>query len=474
MTQLFNTLLNVGLTPRLSENEYRRVRVTNVVALFNSLAALAFVIVFAAMWAQNVLVIAIIAFAGFKGALFANKMEAYGLAKGMVFHFTNWAIFIAALILPEELHISLLFYILICQPWIILDHRTQRFRVILHSTIVALSFVTVELFHESLNLTYLQPVTLTETTKMIINGLIYLTNFVFINIVLSVIINGYFEYAESLQESLSNSQLLVLEKEEAQANVELANQDLKRSLSELEQLAYASSHDLKMPLRGIISFSQLIKKRHGADLKPDAVEYLDYIIREGKRQFEQIDGLLAYLKAGKAHEKTITRVDAYAIISRVVMALKGVIESKGVIIKMDMLPYVYMAESDFEQIIFNILSNAIKFTHPDRQPVVEISGKVKHDIVEYRISDNGLGFEMEYHDQLFGIFKTLSHEHRETGSGIGLSVCKKIVNNYGGEIWAESTPNKGATFYFTLPRKQIKDSTHDQSSQKTKKEHAHT
>lgn len=473
MKNIFSAFLNAGLTPDLSDNEYRRVRATNIVALFNSLVALAFIIIFAVIWAQNVLIIALIAFAGFKGAILANKMEAYGLAKSLVFHFTNWGILIADLILPQQLHIGLLYYILICQPWILHDHRTERRKIITYSTIVAMSFLTVALFHDAIDLTHLQPIILTQTTTVVINGLIYLANFIFINIVLSVIINGYFEYAESLQDALANSQLLVLEKEEAQANVELANQDLTRSLSELEQLAYASSHDLKMPLRGIISFSQLIKKRHAADLKPDAVEYLDYIIREGKRQFEQIDGLLAYLKAGKAHEKTITRVDAYAIISRVVTALKGVIESKQVIIKMDLLPYVYMAEFEFEQIIFNILSNAIKFTHPDRQPVVEISGVIKDDQVEYRIADNGLGFEMEYHDQLFGIFKTLSHEHRETGSGIGLSVCKKIVNNYGGEIWAESEPNKGATFYFTLPRKQTKVSPHDSSSAPTPEEYAY-
>ena len=242
------------------------------------------------------------------------------------------------------------------------------------------------------------------------------------------------------------------EKEEDQKNIEIANKELKRSLNQLEQLAYASSHDLKMPLRGIVSFSQLLKRRYGKQLDEEGNEYLDYIVKEGKRQFEQIEGLLNYLKADQ-EDKDIRPVDTNIILNEILTSLRGVIQEKNIDIIGNDLPTILCDSNDIEQVLYNLVSNAVKFTHPFRSSTINIQAIEKNGFYEFSIKDNGVGFDMQYHEQLFGIFKTLSSEDRQKGSGIGLSICKKIIRNYDGKIWAESEIDVGSTFYFTFPVK---------------------
>jgi light-regulated signal transduction histidine kinase (bacteriophytochrome) len=129
-----------------------------------------------------------------------------------------------------------------------------------------------------------------------------------------------------------------------------------------------------------------------------------------------------------------------------------VIEEKNINIFTSVLPNVMCDANDFKQVMYNLISNAVKFSNPTQQSVIRIQCLSKEDFYEFSVKDNGIGFEMKYHDQLFGIFKTLSSEDRQKGSGIGLSLCKKIINNYGGQIWAESVIGQGSTFYFTIPK----------------------
>lgn len=343
-----------------------------------------------------------------------------------------------------------LIFLTICHPWLLYNIQKYLGLILFHViTIIAFFFIVEYRHHWFDQFDYLNP-QLSEPTIDIINMAIFITAFITINILIGFIISEYTKYTIQLNNALKKSQDLVHEKEETQKEIELTNKELKRSLTELEQLAYASSHDLKMPLRGIVSFSQLMKRRYGSQLDKDGNEYLDYIVKEGKRQFEQIEGLLNYLKADQ-EEKNIKEINPNEILNDILVSLRGVVEEKSIQIIKNDLPNIYCDASDFEQVMYNLLSNAVKFSDPFKKSTISIQAIQNNGFYEFSIKDNGLGFEMEYHEQMFGIFKTLSSADRQKGSGIGLSICKKIVNNYGGKVWAEAIPNEGSTFYFTFP-----------------------
>jgi len=450
LIKLITKTINIGVEDEFDAYENRRIQIANVIGLFSSIASFPFAIMFFLTKAYLLGTIATFSVILYGSIIWFNYKNQSITSRFIIIQSSSILVLIASVLMPEGTWMHALFFLIICHPWLLYNVEKNLGIVLFHAFNTLLFFVLVEFHFELFDfLDFLRPAFISEYVN-IINLAAFITTFITINVLIGFIITEYTKYGRRLNESLSASQNLVKEKETAQEDLEIANKELKRSLNQLEQLAYASSHDLKMPLRGIVSFSQLLKRRYSDKLDKDGNEYLDYIVKEGKRQYEQIEGLLNYLKADQ-EEKNITAVNPNDILNDILTSLRGLIEEKEIEIIKQNLPTVQCDASDLEQVFYNLVSNAVKFTHPTRKAKIQISAIEENDFYKFSVKDNGVGFDMEYHEQMFGIFKTLSSEDRQKGSGIGLSICKKIIQNYDGKIWAESKIDVGSAFYFTLP-----------------------
>jgi PAS domain S-box-containing protein len=237
---------------------------------------------------------------------------------------------------------------------------------------------------------------------------------------------------------------------ERTAELNLSNIRLKQSNKDLEQFAYVASHDLQEPLRTIVGFSQLLKRRYGNMLGKDADEYIEFIVDAGKRMQAQIQDLLQYSRVSTKGKK-MTWVKSGAVLEDAINYMQRSINRSGAIITHDQLPVVLADASQLEQVFQNFLSNAIKFSKVGILPEIHVSAKSLGDRWQFSVKDNGIGIEPQYFDRIFIIFQRLHTNKEIAGTGIGLAICKRIIERHGGEIWAESEPMEGSTFYFTLP-----------------------
>jgi PAS domain S-box-containing protein len=228
--------------------------------------------------------------------------------------------------------------------------------------------------------------------------------------------------------------------------------DLKRSNDELEQFAYVASHDLQEPLRTIASFTQLLERRYKCKLDSDADEFMDYIVDASFRMKDQIEGLLEFSRVA-THEKTFEQVNMNDILKYALNNLKTLIEENNAKITNDPLPLLMGDADQLQRVFQNIISNAIKFKKEGESPKVHISVQRNDENNEYvfSIADNGIGIEKQYMERIFVIFKRLHTQDEYKGTGIGLSIVKRIIERHNGRIWVESDLGKGSTFYFTLP-----------------------
>ncbi len=254
-----------------------------------------------------------------------------------------------------------------------------------------------------------------------------------------------------------------LERRVAERTAALAERarELTRSNTELQQFAYVASHDLQEPLRMVASFTQLLAKRYRDKLDDDARDFINYAVDGATRMQTLISDLLFYSRVGtqgKAFETT--RCDA--LMERVLDSLKIVIKETGAVITRDPLPTILGDPAQIGQLFQNLLTNAMKF-HGDGAPRIRISVEQDGSNWKISVSDNGIGIQPEHADRIFVIFQRLHTKTEYPGTGIGLAICKKIVERHGGRIWVEATPGGGSTFCFTLPtmetgeKEEIKD-----------------
>ena len=229
-------------------------------------------------------------------------------------------------------------------------------------------------------------------------------------------------------------------------------EELKRSNEELEHFAYVASHDLQEPLRTIASFTQLLEYRYKNKLDSDADEFMDYIVEAAKRMKDQIEGLLEYSRVATKGED-FKLVDLNEILDITLQNLYTLIKESKAKIIFDNLPSVWGDEGQLERVFQNIISNAIKFRKLEEPLIINVVYNISEDNKEYvfSIKDNGIGIEEEYLDRIFTIFQRLHTRDVYDGTGIGLSIVKRIAERHGGRIWVESSFGKGSTFYFTLP-----------------------
>ena len=239
--------------------------------------------------------------------------------------------------------------------------------------------------------------------------------------------------------------------ERVQAEEALARQaeELARSNAELEQFAYVASHDLQEPLRMVTSYTQLLARRYREKLDEDAHEFIGYAVEGVTRMQSLISDLLAYSRVG-SRGGTFERVELNAVLERTLDVLRSAIEDAGAEVTVDPLPAVTADAVQIGQLLQNLVGNALKF-RGDAPPRVHVGARREGDHWLLSVRDNGIGIAPEYAQRIFVIFQRLHTRTDYPGTGIGLSICKKIVERHGGRIWVESVEGEGATFYFTLP-----------------------
>lgn len=236
--------------------------------------------------------------------------------------------------------------------------------------------------------------------------------------------------------------------QERTAELKEANANLWRSNRELEQFAYVASHDLQEPLRAVNSYAQLITRKYQGNLDAKADKYLGYITEGATRMQQLINDLLAFSRVG-TQGKSLESTDCEAVLRQVLDNLKIAIAENHALITHDPLPTVIGDEIQLIQLLQNLIGNAIKFRR-EELPQVHISARQRDKEWVFCVRDNGIGIEPEYFERIFTIFQRLHSKSEYPGTGIGLAVCKKIVERHGGRIWVESAPGEGTIFYFTL------------------------
>ena len=225
--------------------------------------------------------------------------------------------------------------------------------------------------------------------------------------------------------------------------------DLKRSNTDLEQFAYVVSHDLQEPLRMVTSYVQLLSKRYKDKLDSDADDFIGFAVDGASSMHTLIQDLLTYSRVG-TRGNPLTPAACEDALDQALANLKLTIEDSGAVVTHDPLPTVAADSSQLVQLFQNLIGNAIKF-HDDEPLRVHVAVERKDDEWKFSVVDNGIGIDPEFFERIFVIFQRLHGREEYSGTGIGLAVCKKIVDRHGGRMWVESEPGRGATFYFTIP-----------------------
>ncbi len=232
-------------------------------------------------------------------------------------------------------------------------------------------------------------------------------------------------------------------------------EDLRRSNEDLQQFAYVASHDLQEPLRAIVSFSQLLEDKYYDKIDKDGKEFIHFITDGAKKMNILIKDLLSYSRI-TTHANPSKIVNLEKIIKDALYNLQEAIKESGAVITYDKMPILKVDKTQFIQLFQNLLSNAIKFRR-EELPRIHIGVRKINDEWLFSVKDNGIGIESKFFDKLFNIFYRLHTKEEYPGTGIGLPICKKIVQRYGGKIWVESEFGKGSTFYFTIIQEKIKE-----------------
>jgi signal transduction histidine kinase len=223
--------------------------------------------------------------------------------------------------------------------------------------------------------------------------------------------------------------------------------ELKRSNEELERFASVASHDLQEPLRAVSSYTQLLKERLAPSMDEEMAAYLNHVIGGVGRMKVLINDLLNYSRVGRTLSRTL--VDVNTVLDAALADLNTAITESGAVITRDPLPKVWANPGQLGQVLNNLVLNAIRF-RGEAAPRIHISAQGQGEFWRLAVADNGIGIDAKHHDRIFIIFQRL-HGRDRPGTGIGLAICRKIVELHGGKIWVESEPDKGSTFYFTMP-----------------------
>ena len=239
----------------------------------------------------------------------------------------------------------------------------------------------------------------------------------------------------------------------AQNELLLKAKKLEHSNKELEEFAYVVSHDMKQPIRTVISYLTLLKKKHIAELTPEAQEFVNFSIDGANKMSDLIRDILQYSRLDQqitlAHNISLEN-----IVRKVCRGLADTIVANNATVECSALPSITGNETMLTELFQNLIENGIKY-NLNKEKRIRVSASDRGDDWLFEIADNGIGFEQEYAQQIFKIFKRLHTDGEFQGTGIGLTICQKVVEKHGGIIWAESEKGKGSHFFFTLPKEKV-------------------
>ncbi|MBI1897122.1 MAG: PAS domain S-box protein [Acidobacteria bacterium] len=235
-----------------------------------------------------------------------------------------------------------------------------------------------------------------------------------------------------------------------QQELEEANRALTRSNVDLQQFAYSASHDMREPLRTVATYSAMLKRKCGGQLGELGDEYIGYIIEGAERMQKLIDDLLAFTRAATMEETDPEEVDANAALSTVLKTLESAIQESAASITGSGLPLFRGHRFQLEQLFQNLIVNAIRY-RSGKPLEIHVASERSGDHWQFAVQDNGIGIDPQYHERIFGMFKRLHSPAEYPGTGMGLAICRRIVERAGGRIWVASELGRGSTFFFTLP-----------------------
>lgn len=261
------------------------------------------------------------------------------------------------------------------------------------------------------------------------------------------------------EESNGNSKYLMVEQDISERKETEKLKDvqfitkLQQKNQELEQFLYIASHDLQEPLRSIRSMLQILKMELGDKLTESTTEFMDLMEGSADRMSDLVKGLMDYARLG--NKKELANIDLNQLMIEVKADLKSLTDNNRATVNVANLPTLDVHPVETRLLFQNLLSNAIKFKKPDTAPIIDVSATEQEGFWQFKVQDNGIGIKKEHQKKIFIIFQRLNKRDEYEGTGIGLAHCMKIVSLHGGELWVESEPGEGSTFYFTLPKKQF-------------------
>lgn len=267
--------------------------------------------------------------------------------------------------------------------------------------------------------------------------------------------NPFLKEEKKLLESIAANISIYISRVEYEIELTRTADNLARSNKELEQFAYVASHDLQEPLRMVSSYTQLIERKYKGQLDERADKYIHYAVDGATRMQNLINDLLDFSRVSTKGE-TFNKTSTKEILDEAILNLTMYIQENKVKITHDKLPVIKADKSQLERVFYNLIYNAIKFRKVEVNPEIHISALKKDGKWLFSVQDNGIGIEEKFKEKVFVIFQRLHGGDKYKGTGIGLALCKRIVNRHGGDIWFESKPNQGTTFYFTINKNNLK------------------
>jgi len=248
---------------------------------------------------------------------------------------------------------------------------------------------------------------------------------------------------------LVNTQRNLIKKNE---EVLKLNKQLRKSNEELEHFAYAVSHDLKEPLRMVRSFMKLLENKYGDQLDEKATKYINFAVDGAERMSLLIDDLLEYSRVGRQGE-SLQETDLNIVLESVKGLHESTIETTGASIEWSEMPTIICEKIHIQQVFNNLVSNSLKYNLENTVPKIEITFEEQPGSWKFSVKDNGIGVDPDNYSVIFDLFRRADYKSDKSGSGIGLAICKKVVQQHQGEIWVESKKDEGSTFHFTISKK---------------------
>ncbi len=264
----------------------------------------------------------------------------------------------------------------------------------------------------------------------------------------------HLEIAREVADTLAIAMYQARLNEQLRSYAEELEKRVQERTAELESFSYSVSHDLRAPLRAIDGFSRILEEEYGSRLDAEGQRLLGIIRNNTKNMGQLIDDLLVFSRLGRK-ELQITEIDLEKIAQDIFNELTLAETDRKITLTLKKLPKVYGDATMIRQVMINLISNAMKFTRPKKVAKIEIGVNKKASETVYYVRDNGVGFDMKYVDKIFGVFQRLHTSEEFEGTGVGLAIVQRVIHRHGGKVWAKGQINRGATIFFTLPKKEI-------------------